>query len=194
MTKDELIKFEAEIADLFNAGKIKAPVHLAGGNEDQLIEIFKEIEPDDWVFGTWRSHYHCLLKGVPPDELKAAILRGRSIGLCFPQQRVLCSALVGGNAPLALGVAWSIKRSGGENTVWCFMGDMGSRTGIVRECQEYAKGHELPIVFVIESNGMSVGTKTSEVWGTSYGQWDDEKWYHYELKWPHVGAGRWIPF
>ena len=48
--KASLIKFEAEIASLFNSGKILAPVHLSDNNEDQIIEIFKKIKKDDWVF------------------------------------------------------------------------------------------------------------------------------------------------
>ena len=43
MNKEKLIKFEEEIAELFNSGKIKAPVHLYHGNEDQIINVFKKI-------------------------------------------------------------------------------------------------------------------------------------------------------
>ena len=42
MNKEKLIKFEEEIATLFNSGKIKAPVHLYHGNEDQIINVFKK--------------------------------------------------------------------------------------------------------------------------------------------------------
>ena len=149
MNKAELIAFEDEIRELFNAGKIAAPIHLASGNEDQLIDWFKRIKPNDWVFGTWRSHYHCLLKGVPPEKLKAKIVAGRSIGLCFPEHRILCSALVGGNAPLAVGMAMAIKRCGSDQQVYCFVGDMGATTGIFHECSNYTVGHQLPIKFII---------------------------------------------
>jgi len=57
MTKDELIAFEEEIAALFNAGKIHAPVHLYYGNEDAIIGVFRPIRAQDWVFCSWRSHY-----------------------------------------------------------------------------------------------------------------------------------------
>ena len=50
MNKEKLVKFEEEIAELFNSGKIKAPVHLYHGNEDQIINVFKKIRSDDWVF------------------------------------------------------------------------------------------------------------------------------------------------
>ena len=92
LKKEDLVNFENEIAELFNNAKIKAPVHLYNGNEDQIIEIFRKhnIGKDDWVLCSWRSHYQCLLKGVPPDELKEAILQGRSISLCFSDYNVVC--------------------------------------------------------------------------------------------------------
>ena len=83
MNKEKLIKFEEEIAEQFNAGKIRAPIHLYHGNEEHIINIFKKIKSEDWVFCSLRSHYQCLLKGVPPEELKQEILVGHSISLCF---------------------------------------------------------------------------------------------------------------
>ena len=76
MNKKDLINFEEEIASLFNKGKIRAPVHLYQGNEDKIIEIFKKINKQDWVFCSWRSHYQCLLKGVQKEEVKNEILSG----------------------------------------------------------------------------------------------------------------------
>ena len=61
LTKEDLIKFEKQIVSLWEDGQIKAPVHLSHGNEDELIQIFSVISKDDYVFSTWRSHYHALL-------------------------------------------------------------------------------------------------------------------------------------
>ena len=47
MTKDALIAFEADIAARFNAGTIRAPIHLYSGVEDQMIEVFRDIRPQD---------------------------------------------------------------------------------------------------------------------------------------------------
>jgi pyruvate dehydrogenase E1 component alpha subunit len=77
--KHGLIGFEKTIADHWEAGRIKGPVHLSGGNEEQLLEIGKRIKSTDWVFSTWRSHYHALIKGVPSEWLEQEILEGRSI-------------------------------------------------------------------------------------------------------------------
>src|SRR5262245_52674353 len=67
-TPKRLRAFEEQVAHLFRQGKIKAPIHLGDGSETPLIEVFQEIQPEDWVLAAWRSHYHCLLKGVPEAE------------------------------------------------------------------------------------------------------------------------------
>ena len=42
MEKKDLIKFEKEIAELFNNKKIKAPIHLYSGNERFFNKFFKK--------------------------------------------------------------------------------------------------------------------------------------------------------
>ena len=217
LTAAELIAFEADIAVEFNAGKIRAPVHLSGGNEQQLIDIFKQVKENDWICTTWRSHYHCLLKGIPPERLKADIMAGRSITLTYPEHRIISSAIVGGIIPIAVGVAWSIKyryerakdanieglvelvdalEGKGNEHVWVFVGDMTAKTGIFWECLQYANGHSLPIVFVTERNGLSVCTDTKSVWGDgSFNKYRvSEMDYEYKLPWPHAGAGKRVQF
>ena len=153
MDKKQLIDFEEEIASLFNKGKILAPVHLYQGNEDKIIEIFKKIKTQDWVFCSWRSHYQCLLKGVPQDKIKKEILAGRSISLCFQEYKIYSSALVGGSIPIAVGTAMSLKLKKEKNTmVYCFMGEMTSETGIAHECIKYSINLDLTIHFVVEDN------------------------------------------
>ena len=164
MKKDDLIQFENEIAKLFNAGKIRAPIHLYHGNENQLIKVFKKIKKNDWVFCSWRSHYQCLLKGVPKNDIKKEILEGRSISLCFPNYNIYSSAIVGGSIPIAVGTAMSLKRRKSKNKVYCFMGEMTSETGIVHECVKYSRNYKLPIHFIVEDNEKSVCTDTRKAW------------------------------
>jgi pyruvate dehydrogenase E1 component alpha subunit len=193
MTPQDLLAFEAEMAALFEAGQIRSPLHLAGGNEQQLIDLFERVDLEhDYICGGWRMHYHALLAGVPPEELKAAILAGHSIALCFPKYRVISSAIVGGIAPIAMGIAWGLKRSDKPGKVWVFMGDMTARAGIISETMRYAHGHELPINFVTEDNGKSVCTDTKEVWGRC--GHSPHISYRYELTRPHVGIGRHVSF
>jgi pyruvate dehydrogenase E1 component alpha subunit len=164
MTKEELVAFEEEIAVLFNAGKIRAPIHLYFGNEEAMIRVFRNIRVQDWVFCSWRSHYQCLLKGVPTDRVRDEIMAGRSISLCFPEQRVFSSAIVGGVLPVAVGAAMSIQRRGEDAKVYCFMGDMTAVTGIAHEAIKYSRNHRLPIHVVGEDNAKSVCTDTREAW------------------------------
>lgn len=199
MNKNELIRFEEEIAEEFNAGKIRAPVHLAYGNEDELIHIFRDIRSEDWVFCSWRSHYQCLLKGVPPELLRERIRQGKSIALCFPEHRIFSSAIVTGVLPIALGVALTIKREERSEKVYCFVGDMTSETGAFEECLKYAQNFELPLKFIIEDNGRSICTDTKKVWNmaklTREGRSDHEvHYYKYESRWPHAGAGKRVQF
>jgi pyruvate dehydrogenase E1 component alpha subunit len=190
---DELLDFEEWIAQEFAAGKIKAPIHLSGGNEKQLIKIFKDIRDQDWVLAGWRSHYHCLLKGVDPNELKTAILAGRSVSLAFPAQRVLCSGIVGGIAPIAVGLAHAIKERKSYEYVYCFLGDMTFESGIVHEAMKYAARHRLPVRWVVEDNEVSVMTPTQASWGEHLASYDTQH-YYYKLTRPHSGIGAWVRF
>ena len=110
LDKRFLKEFETEIAEIFETGVIKAPVHLRTGNESNLVKIFENINQSDYVFSTWASHHHALLKGVPPEVLKKDILEGRSITLNYPKHNFYSSAIVGGVAPIALGVAKSLQK------------------------------------------------------------------------------------
>ncbi len=199
LTKDDLIAFESDIAAEFNEAKIRAPVHLYSGNEGQMIEIFQQIRKEDWVLCSWRSHYQCLLKGVPPDVLKAEIMAGRSISLCFPEYRILSSAIVTGVLPIAAGIALSIKRSGGSNRVFCFMGEMTAETGVAHECIKYCRNHDLPVHWIVEDNGKSVCTDTREAWNSrtlTYESVQDPRltYYKYQTHYPHAGAGKRVQF
>ena len=109
-TKEELIQFEDDIISHWEGGEITGPIHLSNGNEEQLIEVFKKISPTDWVFSTWRSHYHALLHGVEKSKLKQKILDGKSITIVDKESKFYASAIVTGTLPIALGVAKSLKQ------------------------------------------------------------------------------------
>tara|TARA_Y100001970_G_C14085318_1_gene776985 strand:+ start:387 stop:986 length:600 start_codon:yes stop_codon:yes gene_type:complete len=199
MKKKQLIEFENNVASLFNKGKIRAPIHLYSGNENFLINFFKKIKKKDWVFCSWRSHYQCLLKGVPQKRLLKEILEGKSISLCFPEHKVYSSAIVGGILPIAVGMALSFKRKKNKNKVFCFLGEMTSETGIAHECIKYSRNKNLPIHFIIEDNGKSVCTNTRKAWSQKKLSYEFKRdkfitYYKYNLKYPHAGAGKRVQF
>lgn len=203
---EDLIAFEDEVVSNFEQGKIRGPVHLSNGNEKPLIEIFKKINiKKDWVFSTWRNHYHALLKGVPRDYLMQQILEGKSIRFSSLKHKFVTSAIVGGILPIAVGTAYSLQKN---EHVWCFIGDMTFQTGIFHECKKYVLNHSLPITFVIEDNGLSTNTPTLQVWGYDNFHCEDncrvgevvkldENLLYYKYfrdKYPHVGIGKFIHF
>jgi TPP-dependent pyruvate/acetoin dehydrogenase alpha subunit len=217
VTKEDLIAFEDDIAKAFNEGKIKAPVHLSSGNEDHTVKVFENIHSKDWVCGAWRNHFMCLLKGVPKEDLKRRILNGKSMVMCIPEHRIICSSIVGGIPSIATGIAWGEKLKGEGNKVWCFVGDMSAATGAFNEAYRYSIAQNLPITWIIEDNGKSVETPTNDVWGDEHfcglwhrkfgelikeklgSYWYDAKgkfiYYQYtNTKYPHAGAGQRINF
>jgi pyruvate dehydrogenase E1 component alpha subunit len=111
------------------------------------------------------------------------------------EHRFYSSAIVGGQLPIAVGVAAALKRKGCHRKVWCFLGDMAATTGAFHETHTYAYMHDLPIAFVIEDNGVSCNTPTKECWGGGfYGRAKNVRGYTYERTWPHVGIGRFVQF
>lgn len=193
-TSDTLIDFENLIVKHWEEGKIRGPIHLSNGNEEQLIEVFKRINQNDWVFSTWRSHYHSLLKGVCPVWIEEEILKGKSITLCNIDEKFYSSAIVGGTLSIALGVAMGIKQSGSDEKVWAFIGDMSFESGIFYEVHKYARNFDLPLYFVVEDNDVSTYTPTEATWNKKREVPEDVIYYKYKSKFPHYGTGKWIAF
>lgn len=209
VSKDSLINFENKIADLFNTKKIKAPIHLYHGNEDLMLEIFKDVDQkNDWIFCTWRNHYQALCKGIPEELLTDMIISGKSMVMNLPEYKFFCSSIVGGVAPIAMGAALSIKIKKSTDKVWCFLGDMSAETGSFHEAYKYSVNFDLPITWIIEDNRKSVLTPTTDVWARDFPYFLDRKpigeglyrqnkiiYYRYEnLKYPHAGAGLRVQF
>lgn len=189
MTAQDLIAFESSVAREFNEGRLCHIIHLSGGNEENLIEIFKGITEDDWVFSTWRSHYHYLLKGGNSDELMRRICNGDSMHIIDKDLKFFSSSIVAGCCPIATGVALSLKRECSSGRVFCFIGDGAEAQGVFYESVRYVDAHDLPCKFIIEDNGLSVDTPTSETlpaefpWPACVGR------YRYERKYPHCQTG-----
>lgn len=215
ITVEKLIEFENKIGDMFNNKQIKAPIHLYNGNEEKMIDIFQLIDKEnDWVCCTWRNHYQALLKGIPEDFLTQEIVKGKSMVQTLPEYRFICSSIVGGIPSVATGIALGNKLDGNKSKVWCWVGDMSAETGHFHEAYKYARNHDLPITFVVESNQMSVLTPTDDIWKREIPYYIDDLercvetlnqggiykqpnliYYRYKNgKYPHAGAGQRVQF
>jgi len=194
-TESDLIQFEDEIIERWENGDIRGPIHLSNGNEKQLIDIFSRVSPTDYVFSTWRSHYHALLHGVDKQWLFDYIVSGRSISVVNKDNNFYSSAIVGGVLPISLGVAKAQKLKGTDTNVWVFIGDMTFETGLFYEVHKYVRNFDLPIRFIVEDNGVSTNTPTSHTWNDMQRDLpNDVIYYQYESKYPHYGTGKWVVF
>jgi pyruvate dehydrogenase E1 component alpha subunit len=187
-TKEELIAFEDHIGDLYLDNKLPFLFHLSGGNEDELIEIFKDIKEGDYVISNHRNHYHALLHGVPPEVVEDRILNGRSMFIYDKERNFFVSAIIGGTPAIAAGIAWALKNKGSDKKVWCFIGDGTEDNGHLFEAVRYVDGWDLPCTFVIESNDRSCEASNADRWGTKgHIKWDSPSVikYQYECTYPH---------
>jgi deoxyxylulose-5-phosphate synthase len=188
-TEQELIDFENKIGELYMNNKLPFLFHLSGGNEKELINIFKDIKEGDYVISNHRSHYHALLHGLEPNDIEDKILNGRSMFIYDRDKNFFCSAIIGGTPAIAAGIAWALKRKGSDKKVWCFIGDGTEDSGHTYEAIRYVDGFDLPCKFIIENNNRSVESTNEERWGkTSDYIWNSPSVikYYYEITYPHA--------
>jgi len=188
ITKQGLIEFENEIINLYKDCKLPFLFHLSGGNEDQLIKIFKDIKDGDYVISNHRNHYHALLAGIPPEELKQKIIDGRSMFIYDRKRNFFTSAIIGGTPAIAAGIALALKRKGSSQKVWCFVGDGTEDSGHLFEAARYVSGFELPCKFIVEDNNRSVCTPKNERWGMASHPImpSSVMRYEYDITYPHA--------
>lgn len=196
-TAEELVAFEQRIQQLFETGKLPFLVHLSGGNEKELIGIFRAIKPGDWIFSGHRSHYHYLLAGGSEANLEHLIRTGNSMFVFDEKLNFVTSSVLAGLACPAAGVAASLKESGSHNNVWCFVGDGAEDEGHFYEAVRYVDGHKLPCTFIIEDNDRSCDTTKVRRRGVDSFHWPAcVIRYHYVPTYPHGGTGckQWVKF
>jgi TPP-dependent pyruvate/acetoin dehydrogenase alpha subunit len=153
-------RFEDEVQSLFQQGLVHGTTHLCSGQEAGPVGVCSVLGDTDRVAGTYRGHGHALALGVEPEALMAELL-GRQTGVCggragsmnvidLEHRLVGCYGIVGGSIAAATGVALALKRRGGVAVA--FFGDGATNQGYFHECLNFAKVHDLPVVYVCENN------------------------------------------
>ena len=165
---------EEMIAKKYPEGKMRCPVHLSVGQEAIPAALSQVISRDDFAVSGHRGHAHYLSKG---GNLKAMIaeIYGKSDGCAkgkggsmhiadFSKGMLGANAIVGANAPIAVGAALR-QRVMGENLVSAaFIGDGASNQGAVFEAMNLASVLKLPVLFVFENNGYAEFSSSNEFW------------------------------
>ena len=159
---------ELKIATEYPRGLMRTPVHLCVGQEAIPVGLSENLINDDKVLSNHRSHGHYLAKGGSLESLFGEILgkeigcakgRGGSQHLIDLDVNFIASApILGGTIPIATGIAFSNKLSKSNGIVIAYLGDAVLEEGVLFESLSFAALHELPILFVVENNRLSVHT------------------------------------
>jgi TPP-dependent pyruvate/acetoin dehydrogenase alpha subunit len=150
---------------------------MSGGNEDQLLEIFEEINENDYVFASHRAHYHYLLKGG--EDLEEKIRNGDSMFLFNKQLKFFTSSVLAGTCGIAAGVALSFHLRKLPHKVWCFLGDGAEDEGHFYEAAKFVESLSLPCTFIIEDNDRSVVANKVQRGSTAHLSFKCVKRYEY---------------
>ena len=161
-------RFEERSLRAYQQGRIGGFLHLYIGQEAVAVGCCSVMEKDDHVITAYRDHGHALAVGMNPNELMAEMYgkasgcskgKGGSMHFFDPSRNFWGGhGIVGGQVPLGAGIAFALKHRGIPGACLTFMGDGAVNQGAVHETYNLAALWNLPVVFVIENNGYSMGT------------------------------------
>lgn len=161
--------FEEKLNSLFLQGQIPGTLHLYNGQEACAVGVCENLNKHDWILSTHRPHGHAIAKGVTLKSMMAELF-AKETGCCggfggsmhvgdIQKGSVPAIAIVGGNIPIATGVALSFKMQKKKNIVCCFLGDGAINEGAFHEGVNMAAIWNLPLIFVCENNLYGASTK-----------------------------------
>jgi pyruvate dehydrogenase E1 component alpha subunit len=161
-------RFESESLQQYQGGKMGGFLHLYNGQESVAVGCVSLMGDDDHVITAYRDHGHALAVGMTMNECMAELFgratgcskgKGGSMHFFAPDKNYWGGhGIVGGQTPLGLGLAYALKYKGIKGAAMCFMGDGAVNQGCFYESLNMAALFELPVVYIIENNGYSMGT------------------------------------
>ena len=161
-------RFEQAALKYYNAGRIGGFLHLYIGQESVAVGTISLCGENDHNITAYRCHGHALASGMNMNECMAELFgkatgsakgKGGSMHLFAPDKNFWGGhGIVAGQTPLGLGLAYGLKYKGLQGAALCYMGDGAVNQGAYHESLNLAALFELPVVYVIENNGYSMGT------------------------------------
>lgn len=161
-------RFEERAAELYTLGKIGGFCHLYIGQEAVGIGAISTLRPEDSILVSYREHGHALARGVDPGEVMAELYgkqsgvsegKGGSMHLFDKTKGFLGGhGIVGGQIPLATGVAFASKYLKQNSVTLCFFGEAAVNIGSFHESLNLAALWKLPVVYICENNRFGMGT------------------------------------
>ncbi len=160
--------FEEKTAEAYAIGKIGGFCHLYIGQEAVAIGAIAALRPDDYVMSAYREHVQALAKGIPARAVMAELYgratgcsggKGGSMQMYSAEHNFLGGwGIVGGQLPLATGVAWAIRYRGEDRVIQCYMGEAAVNQGAFHESLNMAALWKLPVIYIVENNRYGMGT------------------------------------
>ena len=161
-------RFEQQALKQYNGGKMGGFLHLYIGQESVAVGTCSLMGDDDHVITAYRDHGHALAVGMGMNECMAELYgkatgcskgKGGSMHFFAPDKNYWGGhGIVGGQTPLGLGLAYGLKYKGLKGAAMCFLGDGAVNQGCFYESLNMAALFELPVIYIIENNGYSMGT------------------------------------
>lgn len=177
-------EFEVRCMQAYQDRKIGGFCHVYIGQEAVAVGCTAAVEHQDPIITAYRDHGHALARGMDPKYAMAEMYgkiggcakgKGGSMHMFDKANNMFGGhGIVGAQIPLGTGLAFATKyedevMNGGENSrvTLCFFGDGAINQGAFHEAFNLAALLNLPIIFICENNGYSMGTAISR--GTAMG-------------------------
>ena len=163
-------RFEVAAQKQYSGGKMGGFLHLYNGQEAVAMGTISLVKgnPHDHVITAYRNHGHALSVGMSMDECMAELYgkatgcskgKGGSMHFFAPDKNYWGGhGIVAGQTPLGLGLAFGTKYRGQKGCCLCYMGDGAINQGVYHESLNLASLWDIPVIYVIENNGYSMGT------------------------------------
>jgi pyruvate dehydrogenase E1 component alpha subunit len=161
-------RFEQAALKYYNGGKMAGFLHLYIGQEAVAVGTISLGGEDDHFITAYRDHGHALAVGMSMNECMAEMYgkqtgcskgKGGSMHFFAPDKNFWGGhGIVAGQTPLGLGLAFGLKYLEKEGCCLCYLGDGAVNQGAFHESLNIASLFGIPVVYIIENNGYSMGT------------------------------------
>ncbi len=161
-------RFEQAALKYYNGGKMSGFLHLYIGQESVAVGTISLGGEHDHFITAYRDHGHALAVGMGMNECMAEMYgkqtgcskgKGGSMHFFAPDKNFWGGhGIVAGQTPLGLGLAYGLKYLGREGCCLCYLGDGAVNQGAFHESLNIASLFGIPVVYIIENNGYSMGT------------------------------------
>ena len=165
---DLIRRTELLLLDLFSKGLLSGTTHTCIGQEFCQMAVVRALDdPDDAVLSNHRNHGHFLTYSGNFPGLVAEIM-GRESGVCGGRggsQHLIyrhfhSNGVQGGMTAIGTGLAMARKLEGSRGIVATIIGDGTLGQGLVYESLNLSSVWQLPLLFVVENNGIAQTTET----------------------------------